>query len=156
MVVFKNTAIVFQFLLNGLAFLGFTNTLIAFDELHNQYSLRWITGVSVISHIFMRANYAAKIIYLFFLIFGAFPSVVMEFLDNLTVGFWFLITALIFISESIWFRKYPFYEILCAGWKIQNEICWKLKRRKAIKRKLQFSILKKAAFQAYVGIFEVL
>lgn len=70
----------------------------------------------------MKINYLVKMGYLVLLIGGVFPDPGFEFLDYLTVGFWFLVFGLILISESIWFRRYPFFEIISAGWKVTLSI----------------------------------
>jgi ribosomal protein S27AE len=88
--------------------------------------------------------------------FGAFPSAQLEFLDKLTVGFWFLVTALLFIGEGFWYRTYPFFEIITSGWKLQNEICRKCNNPSLLAKHLNRSVIKKAVFQFVIiciGVF---
>jgi hypothetical protein len=96
----------------------------------------------------MKVNYVVKMTYLVFLLFGAFPDINFEFLDYLTVGFWFLVFGLIVIAESLWFRRYPFFEIITAGWKLQNEVHNRLKESDLFQEKMKKSTIKKAIFQA--------
>jgi len=145
-----NAARYFQNLFNLLGRLGVSNTLISFDTIKNNYCLNTITGISLLFFAIFRINYLIKLCYLVFLILGGFPEAELEFLDNMTIGFWCLVGTLIIIGESFWMRKYPFFEVVCSGWKIQNEVCQKLESPEGFQSKQNISMVKKAVFQLYV------
>jgi len=50
-------------------------------------------------------------------------------------------------SELFWGRTYPLFEIITAGWDIQNELSTKISEPKKYKKLLNQSLNHKVAFQ---------
>lgn len=138
---------IFQASLNILGWAGVSNTLVSYDNKTNRYSRRSTPWFCKLAGVIIRVNYISKVIYLTLLLFGFFPDTGFEFLDYLTIGFWYLVTMLILIGESFWFRTCPFFEIVCAGWDIQNEVFRKISQPQEYRKVLEIAVGKKVVFQ---------
>jgi len=135
-----------QRFINLLAFVGIGGTTLYFDAANNTYKLTSVNTWNRVLFCAIRVNYVLKLIYLFFLILRGFPDLHLEFLDRMTIGLFLLLTMLIIIGEMFWARKYPFFEIISSGWKVQNAIIQKLSLQKLESIQNQI-VVKKAASQ---------
>lgn len=83
-------------------------------------------------------------------LFSGVWNIEMEFFDKIAGLLWFLIFIEICIADALLMRQYPYFMILCAGFKLQNEIYYKLgPRAKEYKDRQDASAWKKVWFQWY-------
>lgn len=82
-----------------------------------EYANNWKLLFYIVCHI----NFLVKVSFVCLLSFGAFEPVT-EFFDWIAILLWFLIIFMILTSERLFYRKYPFFEILCAGWSYQESL----------------------------------
>jgi len=137
-----------QRFINLLAFVGISGTTIDFDAANNRYNLSSVNIFTRVLFCAIRFNYAVKLIYLFFLILRGFPNLHLEFLDRMTIGLFLLLTMQIIMGEMFWARKYPFFEIISSGWRVQNEIVQKLSSAEELESMQNQIVIRKAALQS--------
>lgn len=70
-------------------------------------------------------NSIIKVTYLF-LAYHHYLPVEVHFLDQMGIWDWWLCFSQLVQESNMWRRKYPMYEILCANWRIQEQVYRKL------------------------------
>lgn len=75
----------------------------------------------LVVYIFCHVNFIIKVSFVVALSNGTFTPIT-EFFDWIAILLWFLIIFMILTSERLFYKKYPFFEILCAGWSYQESL----------------------------------
>ncbi|CAL8091343.1 unnamed protein product [Orchesella dallaii] len=70
-------------------------------------------------------NTLTKIVYLI-LAYRMLVPVEVHFLDQMGIWDWFLCFSQIVQEVNLWYRQYPLFEVLCANWKMQEDVFQKL------------------------------
>lgn len=100
------------------------------------YSLSYTWDLRAIIYFICHLNFLLKFSFVLLLSFGAFEPVT-EFFDWIAILLWFLIIFMILTSERLFYKIHPFFEILCAGWKLQNEFYTRLNNDQDFKNELK-------------------
>ncbi len=106
---------------NVLSCIGCTRVCISNDDLSTLFELKYTYNWKLLIYIICHINFLIKVSFVILLSFGAFGPIT-EFFDWIAILLWFLIIFMILTSESLFYRKYPFFEILCAGWSYQESL----------------------------------
>jgi hypothetical protein len=121
---------------NALSCIGCTRIGIQRDEKSGQFSIKYQHGWKALVYTVLHLNFLLKFSFVILLSVGSFEPVT-EFFDWIAILEWYLIISMIFTSERLFVKIYPFFEILCAGWRIQNELYVKLNKDEDFKAELR-------------------
>ncbi|CAL8122949.1 unnamed protein product [Orchesella dallaii] len=106
--------------LNTLAIIGLSQVQITRTP-NGFFKIRTSEPWKRILYVILRINTGLKFLFLVLVSSGAFQSE-FEFFEKMAILLWFLILLLLTISERLFYRKYPFFEILTAWWKTQDAV----------------------------------
>ncbi|CAL8074777.1 unnamed protein product [Orchesella dallaii] len=104
-----------------LSSVGCTRVCISKDGVSKDFELKYANGWKSLIYLLCHINFLIKVTFVILLSYGAFEPVT-EFFDWIAILLWFLIISMILTSERLFYRKHPFFEILCAGWSYQESL----------------------------------
>ncbi|CAL8091346.1 unnamed protein product [Orchesella dallaii] len=102
-------------------------------------------------------NTLTKVTYLI-LAYRKLVPVEVHFLDQMGMWDWFLCFSQIIQEVHIWYGKYPLFEVLCANWKIQEQVFEKLGSPKHVETailKNDRSLFRMHIFMVLQGVFAI-
>lgn len=111
--------------LNTLAVLGLSQVQIQKNGII--FSLNISSLAKRLMYFVLRINTALKFTFLILLSCGLFQAE-FEFFEKMAILLWFLILLLMATSERLWYKRHPFFEILVAWWRIEEQIYQNLGR----------------------------
>lgn len=94
---------------NNLAVLGLSQVHIRRDK-QKKFSLETNSVYKRFLYFLLWGNTFAKFLFLVVLSSGSLQEE-FEFFEKMAIVLWFLIMMLMVISESFWYKKYPFFEV---------------------------------------------
>lgn len=134
-----------------LSCIGCTRIRVAKDQKTGNYTKSYVWGFRAIIYFLCHLNFLVKVCFVMLLSLGFFEPVT-EFFDWIAILLWFFIIFMILTSEWLFFKIYPFFEILSAGWKIYNDLYVKLNNDQDFKDGLRQSAKSRVFLQMYLDL----
>lgn len=137
-----------QKVFNTLAILGLSQVQILRDN-NGVFTLETSSAWQRFLYVILRLNTLSKLVFLILLSCGFFQAG-FEFFEKMAILLWFLIFILLAISERLFYRKYPFFELLTAWWKVEESVFIRLGSPQRFLKEVRWIGLWRVWFQGWV------